>query len=97
MTVTSSADDRRRAARTRLLRGVALVTLSPLAFQLAGPLTPMLGFVLAKWGMTVAAIVLSAAGTSRVVLGAIDYVDAKRALPPGELPSARMLPPRTED
>ena len=96
---TTLADmrERRAAARARMLRGFAFVTLSPLAFQLAAPLAGVLGIVLAKWSMTVTAIALAAVGTKHAVLGALDHYDAKRALPPGELPSARALPPRSDD
>lgn len=79
-----------------MVRGIVLVTLSPVAFQLALPLAPLLGIKLAKWVMTIAAMVFAAAGSSRVVLGAFEYSEAKRALQ-AELPSARLLPPNSEE
>ena len=90
------ADERRAAARTRILRGLALLTLSPVAFQLAGPLAVVFGVALAKWSMTVTAIALAAAGSKRVVLGAFDHYDAKRALPVEELPTARLITSESE-
>jgi hypothetical protein len=94
--LASGADvrDRKRAARTRVLRGIALVVLSPLAFQLTWPLAKLLGTIAAKWVTIAIGFALAATGTKRVVVGAFEYVDSKHP-PDRELPEARVLPPRS--
>jgi hypothetical protein len=89
--------ERRRAGRAQVARGVVLVALSPLVFQLAGPLAHVVGRIAAAAVSAVVGFVLARAGAKRVVLGTFAVYDAKRAPSRSELPEARALPPRQPD